>query len=243
MNNSVALIEVKGFCATVTAVDSMLKNSNVDIQIEEIKNGNVLLKLNGNLPQLRYALNLAIENINRITSVMNSSVLEKFDSSIEDKFFNNHKLSKAKSVKPKEEKSQINFELPHKEKIVKETSTKIHSKRVRKSVEKKTTAAKKDEYSEKTSEPNLSTIERLRLEALGKAEKSIDSNNEQKSEKPKPKAVSSYNVKTLSDLEGLNVHKLRRVARDFEEFPIKGRQISIANRDELMVYFKQILPE
>lgn len=66
---------------------------------------------------------------------------------------------------------------------------------------------------------------------------------EKKSEVSKPKAVSSYVVKKLSDLDGLNVHKLRRVARDFAEFPIKGRQISIANRDELMVYFKQILPE
>lgn len=243
MNNSVALIEVKGFCATITAVDSILKNSNVDMQIEEIKNGNVLLKLKGNLPQIRYAFNLAIESINRITSVMNSSLLEKFESSIEDKFFNNHKLSKVKSVKQKEEKSQVNVELSHKEKIVKESSAKVQSKRERKSVHIKTTTAKKDEVSDKTSEQNLSTIERLRLEALGKAGESISSTNEHKSEKPKPKAVTSYNVKTLSDLEGLNVHKLRRVARDFEEFPIKGRQISIANRDELMVYFKQILPE
>lgn len=243
MNNSIALIEVKGFCASVTAVDSILKNSNVNIQIEEIKNGNVLLKLKGNLPQIKYAFNLAVESINRITSVMNSSMLEKFDSSIEEKFFNNHKLSKTKSVKPKEEKSQVNVELPHKEKIVKESSTKVQSKQVRKSVEEKTTAQKKEDHSEKSSEPNLSTIERLRLEALGKAGKNIVSTNEQKSEKPKPKVVSSYNVKRLSDLEGLNVHKLRRVARDFEEFPIKGRQISIANRDELMVYFKQFLPE
>lgn len=243
MNNSIALIEVKGFCASVTAVDSILKNSNVNIQIEEIKNGNVLLKLKGNLPQIKYAFNLAVESINRITSVMNSSMLEKFDSSIEEKFFNNHKLSKTKSVKPKEEKSQVNVELPHKEKIVKESSTKVQSKQVRKSVEEKTTAQKKEEHSEKSSEPNLSTIERLRLEALGKGGKNIVLTKEQKSEKPKPKVVSSYNVKRLSDLEGLNVHKLRRVARDFEEFPIKGRQISIANRDELMVYFKQILPE
>ncbi|MEJ5261507.1 MAG: BMC domain-containing protein [Ignavibacterium sp.] len=243
MNNSIALIEVKGFCASVTAVDSILKNSNVNIQIEEIKNGNVLLKLKGNLPQIKYAFNLAVESINRVTSVMNSSVLEKFDSSIEEKFFNNHKLSKTKSVKPKEEKSQVNVELPHKENIVKETSSKVQSKQVRKSVEEKTTAQKKEEHSEKSSEPNLSTIERLRLEALGKGGKNIVLTKEQKSEKPKPKVVSSYNVKRLSDLEGLNVHKLRRVARDFEEFPIKGRQISIANRDELMVYFKQILPE
>ncbi|WP_337865848.1 BMC domain-containing protein [Ignavibacterium sp.] len=243
MNNSIAIIEVKGFCASVIAVDSILKNSDVDIHLNEIKNGNVLLKLKGNLPQIKYAFNLAVESINRITSVMNSSVLEKLNPSIEDKFFNNHELTKAKSVKPKDEKFQVNIELPHKEKNVEEPSVNVQSKRVGKPVEKKTTAVNRLEHSEKTSELNLSTIERLRLEALGKARKSVTSTNEQKSEKPKLKVLSSYNVKKLSDLDGLNVHKLRRVARDFEEFPIKGRQISIANRDELMVYFKQILPE
>ncbi|MGQ9643518.1 MAG: BMC domain-containing protein, partial [Ignavibacterium sp.] len=61
MNSSLALIEVNGFCATISAVDTLLKNSSVEIELKEMKNGNVLLKLKGNFPQIKYSLNLAIE--------------------------------------------------------------------------------------------------------------------------------------------------------------------------------------
>ncbi|MFC2135846.1 BMC domain-containing protein [Bacteroidota bacterium] len=42
------------------------------------------------------------------------------------------------------------------------------------------------------------------------------------------------------ELEELNVHELRRLARNQENFPIKGRDISKANRQELLEYFKSI---
>ncbi len=38
----------------------------------------------------------------------------------------------------------------------------------------------------------------------------------------------------------MNVHKLRNHARSFSNFPIKGREISRANRDELIAFFKTI---
>ena len=38
----------------------------------------------------------------------------------------------------------------------------------------------------------------------------------------------------------MNVHKLRHYARKFPDFPIKGREISRANRDELVEWFKSI---
>jgi hypothetical protein len=45
----------------------------------------------------------------------------------------------------------------------------------------------------------------------------------------------------MTELELLNVHQLRRFARGVEEFPIKGREISRANRTELLDYFKTLL--
>lgn len=42
------------------------------------------------------------------------------------------------------------------------------------------------------------------------------------------------------ELRELNVHELRHMARTFENFPIKGRQISKANRDELINYFDKM---
>lgn len=237
MNSSLALLEVNGFCATISAVDTLLKNSSVEIELDEIKNGNVLLKLKGNIPEIKYSLNLAIETVNKISSVANFTVLENLNPSIENEFFNKTKLLQKRSIKP-EIKSEENLITPHKEKSKRNKSESVKKRNVKKTAAKKLSNPTKEIQTSETSDINLSTIERLRLEALGK-KIAI----EKKTEASKPKAVSSYIVKKLSDLDGLNVHKLRRVARDFEEFPIKGRQISIANRDELMVYFKQILPE
>uniref|UniRef100_A0A832DMI7 BMC domain-containing protein n=1 Tax=Ignavibacterium album TaxID=591197 RepID=A0A832DMI7_9BACT len=238
MNNSFALLEVNGFCASIYAVDTLLKNSSVEIELDEINKGNVLLKLKGNIPQIKYALNLAIESINKISSVVNFTILENLNPSIEREFFNKTKKHHIRQIKS-EIKSQEKLITSQIEELPEKKSESVKVRKVKKTAVKKLSKPKEEIQSSETSDINLSTIERLRLEALGKK----ISGDEKKTEVSKPKAVSSYVVKKLSDLDGLNVHKLRRVARDFEEFPIKGRQISIANRDELMVYFKQILPE
>jgi len=235
MNNSLALLEVKGFCASVSAVDSLLKNSSVGIELEEIKNGNVLLKLKGNLPQINYAINLVMETVNKISSLTNFTVLENLNSSIEEKFFDRKikkQISKHIENLP-EEKNPVEIKSDTQRK-----KSETKPKKEKKTSVKVLSEEKKNAETSETSDIKLSTLERLRLEALGK--KLTEAKNKE-AKNPEPK--SSYNVKKLSDLDGLNVHKLRRVARDFEEFPIKGRQISRANRDELMIYFKQILPE
>lgn len=73
-----------------------------------------------------------------------------------------------------------------------------------------------------------------------------------KKSKPKPKAISMPVVKVTStestssklppfkELETLNVHTLRKLARGYDKFPIKGRDISKANRGKLLEYFQKI---
>lgn len=77
-----------------------------------------------------------------------------------------------------------------------------------------------------------STIDRLKEEALG-----ITLSTE-KPAKSKSKSELGF---TMAELEVMNVHQLRRFARDLESFPIKGREISRANRGELLDYFKTLL--
>jgi len=45
---------------------------------------------------------------------------------------------------------------------------------------------------------------------------------------------------SIEDIENMNVHELRKLARSVEDFPIKGREISKANRQALINYFKSI---
>ncbi|AFN75131.1 microcompartments protein [Melioribacter roseus P3M-2] len=47
-------------------------------------------------------------------------------------------------------------------------------------------------------------------------------------------------VPPLEELSKLNVHKLRRLARAFPNFPIKGREISKANRETLIELFNTL---
>jgi len=92
----------------------------------------------------------------------------------------------------------------------------------------------------------LSTIERLRLEALGlenknKKSKEITVPAKKMIDEEKNKNINFKNSEADFELiDQMNVHKLRHYARKFPDFPIKGREISRANRDELVEWFKSI---
>lgn len=92
----------------------------------------------------------------------------------------------------------------------------------------------------------LTTLERLRKEALGISAKKVYNENavplaSVKKINPKSDLSESENLKVDFELiDTMNVHKLRNYARKFSEFPIKGREISRANRDELIEHFNKI---
>ncbi|MEO8232747.1 MAG: BMC domain-containing protein [Ignavibacteriota bacterium] len=148
--------------------------------------------------------------------------------------------------KIKKNKTQPNIEAPKKEdeiltkenveKKVKEASTEIEEP-IENIIDKN-----------KSAKP-LSTIERLRMEALGLDEKQtkskeVSSSAKKKNEKVKDEIKPNENrVKTEIDFEAIsqmNVHKLRHYARAFPDFPIKGREISRANRTELVELFNKL---
>jgi len=66
-----------------------------------------------------------------------------------------------------------------------------------------------------------------------------DSDDEEDSDDAE-ELILSAEIPSEEELEKLNVHELRRLARSKENFPIKGRDISKANRQELLEYFKSI---
>ena len=70
-------------------------------------------------------------------------------------------------------------------------------------------------------------VERLKKEALGK-------------ESEIPGTGKTGKEINMEELETFNVHQLRRMARSTENFPIKGREISRANRRQLLDYFKSL---
>lgn len=163
--------------------------------------------------------------------------------------------SKIKDKKPKtvkkREVSKKSVEVSHlDEENKKATSDKVvqvkHKAKDDLSFLKNTLKQKEAEETESESDINLSTIERLRREALGIKTKEIIKERRitfapVKKKKEKSDAIRSENQKVDFELiDKMNVHKLRNYARRFSEFPIKGREISRANRDELIEYFKKL---
>jgi ethanolamine utilization protein EutM len=92
----------------------------------------------------------------------------------------------------------------------------------------------------------LSTIERLRQEALGLADKNYKVKESEVIKKKKVENIESKKIEIANSdvdidaIKNMNVHKLRNYARQFPAFPIKGREISRANREELVELFKSI---
>ncbi len=80
----------------------------------------------------------------------------------------------------------------------------------------------------------ISHLDRLREEA--KAEVSSD-DDELDTELDTGDGVS---IPPLEELEKLNVHELRKLARSIKTFPIKGREISKANRGTLLDLFSHL---
>jgi microcompartment protein CcmL/EutN len=136
----------------------------------------------------------------------------------------------------------------HKIKKIKDQTDIQNKPKVDESIEKKIEEIKK-EIIEKDLIPEtgkqLSTIERLRIEALGlegKKRKSKEITPTEKKNDDLNKVILSNKsgVVDFEAIDRMNVHKLRHYAREFPNFPIKGREISRANRDELVEWFHTI---
>ena len=65
------------------------------------------------------------------------------------------------------------------------------------------------------------------------------SSNKSLVEKHKSEILEQNSV-DFDAIEKMNVHKLRHYAREFSNFPIKGRAISRASRNELVELFKSL---
>ncbi|RPI65162.1 MAG: BMC domain-containing protein [Ignavibacteriales bacterium] len=160
------------------------------------------------------------------------------------------KQSKLESKREKSKPLQVTKITPiHKIKKIKDQLNNQVERKPDESLEKKIESAKsenkKDDEILDLTKP-LSTIERLRIEALG-----LESKKNKSKEIPIPIIKKETRLKSINEstdnraidfdaISQMNVHKLRHYAREFPNFPIKGREISRANRSELVELFRTI---
>jgi microcompartment protein CcmL/EutN len=213
-DRALGMIETRGLIASIEAADAMVKAARVQlVGKEKVQGGLVTILIVGETAAVKSAVDAGAAAAQRVGELVSTHIIPRPDDQIDGIIGD---------VKPVERKSH-----KQEEEIIPEKKPE-HAVKVRE-------IKKKEIFEEvkpvqRTS--SSSTIERLKKEALGK---SITL------EKPdKSVSTDKFNF-SMAELEVMNVHQLRRFARDIESFPIKGREISRANRGELLDFFKALL--
>ena len=211
-DKALGMIETRGLIASIEAADAMLKAAKVQlIGKEKITAGLVSILIVGETAAVKSAVDAGAAAAQRVGQVVSTHIIPRPDAQVDEMVSVEREEIKEKKVKTEPTPGRK----PKKEKQFQ--------------LEKEKPVAEDIKINKPGS---TSTIDRLKEEALGDIKNAGRNVN--------PKSGKSSNV-SMAELEVMNVHQLRRFARDFENFPIKGREISRANRGELLDFFKTLL--
>jgi microcompartment protein CcmL/EutN len=232
MPKALGLVETRGLVAAIEAADAMVKAANVTLVGKETTNPALItIKIVGETAAVRSAVDAGSAAAKRVGVLVSTHIIPQPDDQM---------ITLLPEIKdsPESKLRRIEKEIPEKkEEVVKPVVKSVPKKEVKK--EKKEESKSKEEEIKEETKPSVEasdTISRLRKEALGTEEKI------EKKKKEKPKTLTSKKSKIkMEEVEILNVHQLRRFARGIEDFPIQGREISRANRKELLDYFKKFI--
>jgi len=243
MQLSLGFIETDSFFGAVEASNIMAKTSDIILLGKEVfSSGTVTVKIIGENEDVKAAVKAGVQAIKNLEKKVSSHVIEEIDEQllsvlpeISNFYFRLKKFSKEKNGEditaiPGIEKEIINDEPEDLSSNQILEDTKPEAEKPIKNIIRKENSAKEKKI---IKHYKNDTIERLRKEALG-----LDKPLEKKKEKKKKETQKEED--NTSDLDSLNVHQLRRLARSTVNFPIQGREISKANRGVLLNYFKSL---
>jgi microcompartment protein CcmL/EutN len=214
------MVETRGLVASIEAADAMVKAAKVTlISKEKITGGLVTIMVAGETAAVKSAVDAGAAAAQRVGELVSTHVIPRPDDQVNEIVTGIGDLKDVIESRPEVT-------------AVKRESRKSEKKKVRVSKVKEEKAELEEIIPETESKETTSRIEKLKREALG------DTAPPEKKRQEKTSESSKY---SMTELELLNVHQLRRFARSVEEFPIKGREISRANRTELLDYFKTLL--
>jgi microcompartment protein CcmL/EutN len=227
-DRALGMVETRGLVASIEAADAMVKAAKVQLLgKEKVAGGLVTILVEGETAAVKSAVDAGAAAAQRVGELVSTHIIPRPDDQIDEI------IVRKTGIETKRNKQE-----PLREK----QSKLITEKKLEPAPEKKPGRRRKQnkiikKESSEIIEPIIkssssSTIDRLKEEALG-----LTSATE-KPEKTKSKGELKF---SMAELEVMNVHQLRRFARDIESFPIKGREISRANRGELLDFFKALL--
>ncbi|MFA7229124.1 MAG: BMC domain-containing protein [Melioribacteraceae bacterium] len=241
MQLALGLIETKGLIGAIEAADAMVKAANVKlVSKEKITAALVTVKIIGEVAAVKSAVDAGAAAAQRVGQLVSAHVIPRPDDQLEEIiYFSSESLkTEPETVKKKEKPAEV-IDLGTEAKSIAESEqpetgdNSLFSEPDEKPVikrERKERVRPQKVIPEKETEqePPLSRLEMLRQEALGEI------TGEEETGAPLGPIPSD------EELSRLNVHELRHLARGYENFPIRGREISRANRDELREFFNKI---
>jgi len=219
MNLALGLIETKGLVGALEAADAMAKAASIKIiGKEKVTAGLMVIKIEGEVAAVKSAVDAGSVAAQRVGQLVSAHVIPRPAEQIDSVLIKNISPS-SKTEKVADEES---FVKPIVKKI-EQKKTKIENIiSVKKTVVKTDPKNTKKLVIKKQAKPQTSKVSKRTV---------VKSTSGKKT---------STKTQTLSELETLNVHALRKLARSSSNFPIKGRDISKANRGKLLDYFKKI---
>ncbi|WP_321535617.1 BMC domain-containing protein [Stygiobacter electus] len=221
MQLALGLIETKGLIGAIEAADAMVKAANVKlVSKEKITAALVTVKIIGEVAAVKSAVDAGAAAAQKVGQLVSVHVIPRPDEQLNDIIF-----TPELNVVSVEEKESFVIDNDDKTQEIDINET---SEEHGKSIEQQEFLFEevKEEKVRKQRKKISSTIETLKNEAI--------------SELQEERTNVKQDIPSEDELSNLNVHELRHLARAFENFPIKGRQISRANREELIEYFNKL---
>ncbi len=261
MPKALGLVETRGLVAAIEAADAMVKTSNVTLIGKEVTNpALVTIKVVGDVAAVKASVDAGAAAARRVGELVSVHVIPQPDSQMvamipgidDDGGVPERKISRPSEkpaakkepevevkeeadVKLKEESGSVSAEEAVQTPVKKEEpQQKVKKEKpVKKNPAGKIAEIKESQVSENLFTGTTDHLEQLRREALGIKPEKESVKKELKPESPVERV-------SLEELEKLNVHQLRKHARATDGFPIQGREISRANRNKLLDYFRKL---
>lgn len=228
MGKSIGIFETRGYSAALAAAEGILEVNGLKVlAIKQTGGGIVSLFCTGGMEQLKTGFKKAVQNSRLVGEIVATHLISQPKSEIENLIIKEISEKKVLSVI---EKYYYKPALAHEKETGKSNITATKSNGILKKTSEET------ESRSVNSAALTSTIQRLRSEAFASSE-----SQKEKVGKLKPKSEKKFTDLNIAKIQNLNVHQIRRLARNTDKFPIQGREISRANRKELLDYFKDII--
>ncbi len=257
MKLALGLIETRGLVAAIEAADAMAKAANITIVGKEKSTAALItIKIVGEVAAVKSAVDAGAAAAQRIGEVISTHIIPRPAEEISDLINFSDKIIPTQDNKIKRRKRKIRssenadtlFDQTDKDEESLENSQNdiaVGSSENSDTFENKASALDineedfKDEFADvdidvSSDEDFYSNSENNTAEAVSDATQDVQA----ESDNSDSDVIHTFK---MEELEILNVHQLRRKARNISDFPIKGREISKANRGILLDCFKSLL--